>query len=88
VRPPGLGSFAALAVEPQDAVTLVVVEVLDVAGEHFADPQAVQGEQLHERVGAGAVGPGGDDDAAQFVSAQSGCLGLVVDGRTFHGEER
>jgi len=36
-------------------VSLVVVEVVDVSGEGFGDAQAVEGEQVHEGLGAWPV---------------------------------
>jgi len=84
----GFGPLAAFALESQDPVSLVVVEVFDVAGECFGDAQAVEGEQVHEGLGAWPVLAARQDQSAHFVSSESGGLLLLVHGGAVDGVER
>ena len=73
------GLFAALAHDPQRAMTAVHVQVVDADAERFADPHAVQGQQRDEGVIASRSQPGLDEQGAELVAVQAQRPRLGVD---------
>jgi hypothetical protein len=76
----GLGrGLPALAHDPQDPVSALVGERLDVAGEHLGDAQAVVDEQAHERRRPPAVGLGGGKQFVELLGGEADGGGVVGD---------
>jgi hypothetical protein len=69
--------FSALAHDPQHAVSALVAEVLDVAGEDLGDPQPVVDEQADQRRRPGPVRLGGGEEAVELVGGQPDGGGVV-----------
>ena len=70
---------AALALEAQNSMALVVAEVLDVPKQRLGDAQTVVGEQGDEGRRAGSIRLRRGDEAAQFIPGEPGGGGVVRD---------
>src|SRR5436190_518560 len=76
------------AVDGQSAVAPFEAQRFDVGAGGFRDAQAVQREQADQRMVAGARESSGDEHGPDFVAAQAGGAGLVVEPRPAHVDRR
>ena len=73
-----MAPFAALADDPQDVVTALEPEIVDVSVQRFGHPEPVQGEQRGQGVFAMCADTGPYHERTQLVAIQAQGPGLVV----------
>src|ERR1017187_1784802 len=73
--------LTALTGDDQGPVAALDAEGLDVRAGGLGDPQAVDGQQGDQGMLGGRAEPGGDQQCADLVAVQAGCMRLVVQAR-------